>query len=121
MLLDFGTWVIDVEVDEKYHGGLSCWDEESRINVIAADVQVPLAVLRLKVDEPACFGTKRLGNGEPVLRAKRPFHVLMDRAERWLCDTVERFGGPTPPPPIPFLDEVTLDGAEAGTASSSSD
>jgi hypothetical protein len=89
--------------------------------VIAADVQVPLAVLRLKVDEPPCFGTKRLSNGEPVLQAKRPFHALMDRAEEWLRDTVERFGGPTMPPPIPFLAEVTLDGAEASTASSSSD
>jgi hypothetical protein len=114
-------WMVDVEVDEKYHGDLSCWDEESRLNVIAADVQVPLAVLRLKVDEPACFGTKRLSNGEPVLHAKRPFERLMDRAEEWLRDIVARFGGPTPPPPVPFLAEVALDGAQAGTASSSSD
>jgi hypothetical protein len=121
MLLDFGTWMIDAEVDEKYHGDLRCWDEESRLNVIAADVQVPMAVLRLKVDEPPCFGTKRLNNGEPVLHAKQPFHVLMDRAERWLRDTVEHFGGPSPPPPMPFLAEVTLDGAETGGASSSSD
>jgi len=121
MLLDFGTWMVDVEVDEKYHGDLSCWDEESRLNVIAADVQVPLAVLRLKVDEPPCFGTKRCANGEPVLNAKRPVHVLMDRAEEWLRDVVARFGGPTPPPPVAFLAEVALDGAESGAASSSSD
>jgi hypothetical protein len=106
-----------VEVDEKYHGDLSCWDEESRLNVIAADVQVPLAVLRLKVDDPPCFGSKRLSNGEPVLYARPPFHQLMDRAERWLRGTVARFG--PIPPPVPFLAEATLDGEELGGASSS--
>ena len=92
LLLDFGTWTIDVEADDRYHNELSCCDEESRLNVIRADLQVPVAVLRLN------FGAKVLGNGEPVLYAKPPFEVLMQRAEDWLRATVERFGGEVPPP-----------------------
>jgi hypothetical protein len=118
LLLDFGLWMVDVEVDEQYHEDRRCWDEESRLNVIAADVQVPLAVLRLKVDNPPCFGLKRMRNGEPVLHARPPFNQLMDRAEEWLRGTVERFGGPIPPPPVPFLAEATLDGGELCGASS---
>ena len=93
LLLDFGLWAVGVEADERYHRGIPCWDEESRLNVIAADLQIPVAVLRLKVDEPACFGTKLLSNGEPVLSAKPPFKVLMERAEAWLRATFQRFGG----------------------------
>lgn len=121
LLLDFGTWAVVVEVDELYHEDLSCWDEESRLNVIAADVQMPLAILRLKVDKPSCFGNKRCANGEPVLVAKKPFHHLMQRAEECLRKLVDDFGGPTPPPPAPFLAEVTLTGEVSGSSSSSSD
>jgi len=107
LLLDFGTWAVGVEVDERYHEAMPCWDEESRLNVIAADLQVPVAVLRLKVDTPvACFGTQHRSNGEPVLFAKPPFDVLMERAEAWLRATFQRFGGDVPPPPVAFLDEV---------------
>ena len=113
---------IDVEVDERRHDEMACWDEETRLNVISADLQVPVAVLRLKVDTPvACFGVQRRNNGEPVLSAKPAFDVLMRRAEEWLRATVERFGRDAPLPPVAFLDEVTLDGAEESGSSSSDD
>ena len=120
MLLDFGAWTINIEVDEGYHNAMSCWDEETRLNVIAADLQVPVAVLRLKVDTPvACFGTQRRSNGEPVLYAKPPFEVLMERAEAWLRATFHRFGDELPPP-VAFLAEDTLDGAECASSSGES-
>jgi hypothetical protein len=122
MLLDFGTWAVVIEVDEAYHDEKSCWDEETRLNIISADLQLPMAVLRLKVDTPvACFGVKRLSNGEPVLYAKQPpFTKLMQQAEGWLRGAVERFGGPVPPPPVAFLDDVTVSGESFSHSSSSS-
>jgi hypothetical protein len=122
MLLDFGTWAVIIEVDESYHDEKSCWDEETRLNIIAADIQLPVAVLRLKVDTPvACFSFKKLGNGERVLNAKQqPFNGLMQRAEDWLRNTVACFGGSVPPPPVAFLDDVTLTGEETPSSMSSS-
>lgn len=82
MLLHFGTHAVAVEVDEEQHDAASCWDEDTRVNIIAADVQVPLAVLRLRVDTPErCFGSKRLKNGESILTARSgPFECLLARA-----------------------------------------
>lgn len=82
LLLDFGTHAVVVEVDERQHTAMSCWDEDTRVAVIAADLQVPLCVLRLRVDDPvACFSQKRLKNGEQIVRARSPaFEILTKRA-----------------------------------------
>jgi hypothetical protein len=81
MLLHFGTHALAIEVDEVQHDSTPCWDEDVRLDVIAADVQVPLAVLRLRVDAPEqCFSSKRLKNGETVLTARSgPFERLVAR------------------------------------------
>ena len=121
MLLDFGTWAALIEVDEAAHDDYCCWNEETRLNIIAADVQLPLAILRLKVDTPvACFGTRKLSNGEPTLSARPAFSGLMFKAEAWLREVFQRFGGECPPPPDAFLDQIVLDGSsgdEGGVSS----
>jgi hypothetical protein len=96
MLLDFDTHALCIEVDEEYHSQLPCWDEDVRLNVIAADLQKPLVVLRFKVDEPPCFIYKRRSNGERVLWPKDSFNRLMTRASEELsrcrdgvCDALQ--------------------------------
>ena len=86
MLLDHGFWALVIEVDELQHDDIPCWDEETRLNVIAADLQVPVVVLRLKVDTPvACLSRKRRSNGEFVYSSvTEPFERLMGRAQEKL-------------------------------------
>jgi hypothetical protein len=87
MLLDFGSHALTIEVDEEQHSNMACWDEDARLNIIAADVQKPLAVLRLKVDEPvACFNYKRCSNGERVLW---PRDVAFDRLTTRAAESLE--------------------------------
>ena len=72
-----------IEVDELQHDEASCWDEDTRLAVIAADFQKPVAVIRLRVDTPVpCFRRKRMSNGEPTWAAiEGPFGLIMSRAE----------------------------------------
>ena len=92
MALDFGTQVVIVEVDELQHEEASCWDEDTRLAVIAADFQVPISVIRLRVDAPVpCFRRKRLSNGESSwIAAEGAFKLLMSRAETALREIVAR-------------------------------
>jgi len=93
MALDFGTYAVVVEVDEIQHDEASCWDEDTRLAVIAADFQKPIAVIRLRVDTPVtCFRRKRLRNGEPTWTAdSEPFAIMMSRAEGVLRTLSRRF------------------------------
>ncbi len=93
LALDFGTHVVVIEeVDEAQHDEASCWDEDTRLAVIAADFQKPISVIRLRVDTPTpCFRHKRLSNGEPTWAAiEGPFELLMSRAEVVLRELVQR-------------------------------
>ena len=92
LALDFGTHVVVIEVDELQHDEASCWDEDTRLAVIAADFQKPVAVIRLRVDTPVpCFRRKRLSNGEPAWAAiEAPFSLIMSRAEVALREDVAR-------------------------------
>ena len=61
-----------------------CEDEDSRLAIIVADVDLPGVVVRRNPDVPGheCFRRKQLCNGEMGLEAvARRFVVLMDRAE----------------------------------------
>jgi hypothetical protein len=86
MALDFGTHAVVIEVDEGQHEEAACWDEDTRLAVIAADFQKPLTVLRLRVDAPVpCFRRKRLSNGEPSwVAVDEPFGVMISRTEELL-------------------------------------
>ena len=92
LALDFGTHVVVIEVDELQHDEASCWDEDTRLAVIAADFQKPVAVIRLRVDTPVpCFRRKRMSNGEPTWVAiEGPFGLIMSRAEVALRELAQR-------------------------------
>lgn len=92
LALDFGQYAVVVEVDERQHEAIPCWDEDSRLAVIAADFQKPIAVIRLKVDTPvACFRRKRLCTGEPTwVAVDKPFSLMMTRAESALREIAQR-------------------------------
>lgn len=87
LLLHFGVHAVIIEVDEQQHSTTPCWDEDTRLAVIAADLQLPISVIRIQVDEPvSCFSQKRLKNGEAIVRSRTgPFQLLMERAAAALC------------------------------------
>jgi ribosomal protein L30/L7E len=64
MLYRFEDRYVQLEVDENGHEDKSCADEDSRLELIAADVGLPGLVVRLNPDHDGCFGWKRLRNGE---------------------------------------------------------
>ncbi len=92
LALDFGTHVVVIEVDEAHHDEAACWDEDTRLAVIAADCQKPVAVIRLRVDIPVpCFRGNRMCNGEPTWVAiAEPFGLLMSRAEVALRELAQK-------------------------------
>ena len=92
LALDFGAFAVIVEVDEQQHDEVSCWDVDTRLTVIAADFQKPIAVIRARVDTPvACFRRKRLNNGEPTwVAVEGPFSLLMARVESALRELAQR-------------------------------
>jgi hypothetical protein len=84
LLYRFKHFYIQVEVDEDGHEETSCADEDSRLAVIQADVDLPGVVIRLNpdLDGFACFRSRQLRNGEKVLEATKHFDVLMAKAEQ---------------------------------------
>ena len=72
---------IQMEVDEFGHAGNTCLDEDTRLEIIAADVGLPGYVVRIDPDNPACFRHKRLNNGEAVeVVIDVPFTALMTKS-----------------------------------------
>ena len=72
---------IQIEVDERGHHGYACFDEDTRLEIIAADVGLPGAVVRIDPDSTPCVRRKRLSNGEPVEHCiSDSFTPLLNRA-----------------------------------------
>ena len=84
--------MVVIEVDEAHHDEATCWDEDVRLAVIAADFQKPIAVILLRVDTPVpCFRQKRMSNGEPTWVAiEGPFGLIMSRAEAALRELAQQ-------------------------------
>ena len=89
---------IQIEVDERGHAGYNCVDEDTRLEIIAADVDLPGIVLRLNPDNPPCFRSKRLGNGEMVVQIsdRDALDTLMTQA----CEAIATYLDNPPPPAI---------------------
>jgi hypothetical protein len=95
MLFRFEDRYIQIEVDEAGHAGYNCVDEDTRLEVIAADVGTPGLVLRLNPDDPRCFAKRHLSNGEAALQViPSAFHALMGQA----CDAIKLYMAHPPPP-----------------------
>ena len=96
LLYIFDNQYVQVEVDERGHASYSCFDEDTRLEIIAADVGLPGMVLRLNPD--ACFGPKRLNNGETVvqIRDRAALDALMDET----CQVINAYLSVPPPPTL---------------------
>ena len=83
MLYRLDDRFVQVEVDEEGHDDLSCADEESRLELIAADVGLPGFVLRLNPDAERVLRRRRLSNGEHCFCVgdADAFTALFDAAE----------------------------------------
>ena len=71
---------VQIEVDERGHASYPCYDEDARLEIIAADVGLPGMVLRINPD--AACGPKRLNNGETAIqvRDRAALDALMNEA-----------------------------------------
>jgi hypothetical protein len=103
LLYIFDYQYVQVEVDERGHASYPCFDEDARLEIIAADVGLPGMVLRINPD--AVFGPKRLSNGETVvqIRDRVALNALMD-------ETCQAIGTYLSAPPPPTLVRVYLPG-----------
>ena len=71
---------LQLEIDEQGHGSYGCADEDTRLEIIAADVQLAGLVLRIDCDNPACFYRRVLPSGEMALGKRSVFDILCLRA-----------------------------------------
>ena len=83
MLYRLDDRFVQVEVDEDGHEDRSCADEDSRLELIAADVGLPGLVLRLNPDAKRALKQRRLRNGESCFAVgdAEAFNELFDAAE----------------------------------------
>jgi hypothetical protein len=96
MLYVFSDRYVQIEVDEQGHGSYQCSDEDTRLEIIAADVGVPGLVLRIDPDRNGCVRKRRRRNGELVWEGDGlQFPRLMSEA----CGVVEDFMRLMPAPP----------------------
>ena len=72
---------LHLELDEFRHADKTCVDEDTRLELIAADVGLPGLVLRLDPDDPPCFRHRQLCNGERAYeRIEGLFNSLLAQA-----------------------------------------
>ena len=68
MYFRFADRYLQLEIDENGHRRQSCDNEDTRLEIIAADAGVPGLVIRINPDFDDCFGPKRkLSNQESVV------------------------------------------------------
>ena len=96
LLYVFDSRYVQVEVDEKGHASYPCYDEDTRLEIIAADVGLPGMVLRINPD--ACFGPKRLSNGETVVQIKD--RTALDALMGETCQAISTYLSVPPPPTL---------------------
>ena len=52
------TGLYNFEVGECWHEGRFCFNEDARLEIIAAYVGLPGVVIRINTDQPQCFPKK---------------------------------------------------------------
>ena len=87
---------VQIEVDERGHAGYDCYDEDTRLEIIAADVGLPGMVLRLNPDSPPCFRSKRLCNGEVAVQISD--RAALDSLMKQTCEAIATYLDNPPPP-----------------------
>lgn len=84
LLFVFDEFYVQIEVDEYGHPDNSCWDEDARLEIIAADVGKPGVVLRINPDEAPLLKKRKGRDGEIVWDATEHFDPCMQRAADFL-------------------------------------
>ena len=93
LLVRFPSVYLQVEVDEFGHCDKSCDQEDSRLELIAADLGLPGLVIRINPDVRGleCFRRTQLRNGEIAFQAVgKNFSRLMDRVENAVRSNLSR-------------------------------
>jgi len=94
MIYNLGDRYLQIEVDEFGHACNDCYDEDTRLEIIAADVGLPGFVFRLDPDDFPCFQSIRLCNGEVALqKVDVPFDALLAKT---VVAIREHMNGPAP-------------------------
>ena len=88
LLFVFADRYVQIEVDEHGHAQQSCWDEDARLELIAADVAKPGLVLRVNPDEAPMLRRRKRPDGELVWEPTPSFHSCLARAVAFLRDYV---------------------------------
>ena len=110
MLWQLADRYLQLEVDEEAHESDACYDEDVRLEIIAAYVGTAGLVLRLQCDSPTCFRRKRLNNGETAVRCiQEPFDTMVSNAAEAICMFL------TSPPPEE-VQRVHVNGCMAAAA-----
>ena len=103
LLFVFDTFYIQIEVDEYGHPQISCFEEDARLEIIAADVGKPGLVLRINPDAAPLLRKRKRKDGEIVWDATKLFAPCMERAAEFL-------GGILRNPPTEGVRRIFFDG-----------
>ena len=75
LLFVFEDRYVQIEVDEHGHSRNECWDEDARLELIAADVQKPGMVLRINPDAAPLLRRRKRPDGEVLWEPVEPTFV----------------------------------------------
>lgn len=75
---------MQIEVDEYGHSEHPCWDEDARLEIIAADIGTPGIVLRINLDAMPVLRRRKRPDGEVVWEATTHFESFMKLAADFL-------------------------------------
>ena len=74
----------NVEIDENGHEGYDCFNEDARLELIAADVGKPGVVLRIDPDAEPMLKRRKLKGGEVAWGATSSFDLIMNEIQYFL-------------------------------------
>ena len=84
LLFVFDDRYVQIEVDEHGHRQHLCWDEDARLELIAADVEKPGLVLRINPDAAPLLRKLTRPDGEVLWEPVPPFGACIRRAAAFL-------------------------------------
>ena len=91
MLFLLLTFYIQIEVDEYGHEHHDCFNEDARLELIAADIGMPGIVLRVNPDsDPPMLKRCKMTNGEAAWGPSATFSSRMDVIQNFLEYTLPR-------------------------------
>ena len=91
MLFLLPTFYVQIEVDEDGHDRHDRFDEDARLELIAADIGMPGVVVRINPDSaPPMLKRCKMKNGEAAWRPSATFSSRMDVIQNFLERTLLR-------------------------------